>query len=787
MKDFNEAFRFWTGKSKQLKQLLVENGLMRRDEKFNFRRAVSLYANHNFEAADFADASLMRSVTNDITMNRARARYESNDEFTPYLAAMNIATSNLNEFHHQTINVEDNELYLQAFRDRLRELLYTADIDRMNIQLVFRAELPNGDIVSEVRKLTSKVLAQLIHIIDNLGIMEEEDLGYELGLITNFAMLKSIEVIDGNQQVNARKRRAPGFFSWLIKPSPFDLSRYQIYSNFEDIDTEQCFIHSLRMKGVDESIINAISLDLADIKNVTLKTVEHIAEKYGLHINVKAVYPDKFFNNRYPRRDMYNDSCDWIELCFFTLAKESYPEHMIPYDENIKFNFNYFKASDEQKQELNKHSVDELVRYSRFNSKGPRFELKGNSIDSIKLLRELHSLQDRILIPLTNEQKCELKNKKNEIAYDSIFEINDSCLRPYTAQHPIFGSIDNLYQVGGSVESLIHRCISGLGPRISKAQHVAEALVDLDSNSAYANAGTHIKIPLGKPKRYTKDIDVFKCDAAYLLIDIKAFHKYQKYTAVQRLSKGNRFVDLITLNDLIKWHEIEYDIIDGIYYNEGSVSIASQIIEIYNKRKLAMLAGDEAESKRLKKLLNINLYGKSIQKRKATKIEYFNTFEEGLNFMCLNPNAESMIARDGTFKVTVYKRWTDSFNLAFLGCSIISTARAIINHYIYTLEHNGVEVLYSNVDSLFIRRRDLARFNELFPNSIGIELGQFSYDYDYDGTEYADEAIFIKRGCYILKFNDIQKYQIRNIANTIKNPSWENYVVALGSIANDAL
>ena len=71
-------------------------------------------------------------------------------------------------------------------------------------------------------------------------------------------------------------------------------------------------------------------------------------------------------------------------------------------------------------------------------------------------------------------------------------------------------------------------------------------------------------------------------------------------------------------------------------------------------------------------------------------------------------------------------------------------ARRIINKYIYILEDSGVEVLYSNMDSLFIKKSAFEKFNELFPNliKIGDKLGEFHFDYNENNNyEYATEGI----------------------------------------------
>ena len=293
--------------------------------------------------------------------------------------------------------------------------------------------------------------------------------------------------------------------------------------------------------------------------------------------------------------------------------------------------------------------------------------------------------------------------------------------------------------------------------------------------SCHTNAATYIKLPLWYPKLWEPTVDLETVDAAYLLIKITKIGKWRKYPAVNHLKLGERWVDLYQLQDLIKWHEIEYEIINGIYFDSGSVSIATSIRDVFELRKQALVAGDEEEAGRIKKMLNRELYGKSLQHRKPQQKMYFLTYEEAMKFMCKNSNATSLVKEGKKIYVTIGKRWTDNYNMAYLGCSILSMARRIINNYIYTLQDNGVEVLYSNMDSIFIRTSDMAKFNELFPNAIGNDLGQFHYDYDIDGYESAREAIFIKKGVYILKLDE-EHYQMRNLGNTIEDMSWEGYL-----------
>ena len=96
------------------------------------------------------------------------------------------------------------------------------------------------------------------------------------------------------------------------------------------------------------------------------------------------------------------------------------------------------------------------------------------------------------------------------------------------------------------------------------------------------------------------------------------------------------------------------------------------------------------------------------------------------------------------------------------------------------LTEYGVDVLYSCTDSIIIRESDLPMFNQLFPNAIGNRLGQFKLE--MDGHQHASEAIFVKKGCYCLKYPD-GSFKIRWVGKDkneiIKQGTWSVYSDAL--------
>lgn len=848
--DYNAARKRWSGKSDRLRQLVYSKNWYDKP-RYNYLHAVSIWLQHqkshkphpvnniadseapisrlmiaekqltrahNKQATPYNNANVLRFVSDKYLSRQARraevvpnnanvlrlfndkhlARQARHEEQTPdndteemetFLETLDVMGKSLKDMHNTEINLDVDEKHRNLIGSHLRTILGNSNPSDTHILIEFRFTDEYGYPHMECRMFNYKNLEFIMNTIAKLGTDEEEDLGYELGSASTFAQITSIKIIDVDQldeyqRPGYRKRR---FFNWLTLEN-YHLERYQIYHKLEDVDDETCFIHCLRECGVDKSILDSIKFDIEKIDGVTTTAIDHIANKYNLHLRIATVYPEKYVFNDYGpptyvanrgrsslrARTHGNKKSKVINLCYFTLVKTDYPEHIIPYDENINM----------------------VCK----NSKGTNYIKKMNSI---QLLRYLHVHESELLRRLTANDLLRIKManklKRNEVD----FSINETCYRPwckynerynsacelvFTAAGDIsravveraLSSIPNLYQVSGNVQRLIRKCAIGLGARLLRPQHITVPVVDLDMSSCHASAATQVRFPLGKPKLIDANFNL-DVDAAYMLVNIKRIHSHRTFSIIPNLKRGYRYVDLITLKDLIKYHKIEYEIVNGIYYNEGSVSISSIIHQIYEEKKLAHINGDEAKEKEIKSILNRDLYGKCLIKPKYVEKKYFDNEDDAKKYMLTNPNDINLTFKKGKYIAFRTKQWTDSYNIAHWGCLVLSQARHAICERIYTLQTAGVEVLYNNMDSIFIKHSDMHIFNDLFPNSIGNELGQFHYDYDVPGFEYAQEAVFIKPGVYALKLDE-NNYHYRNVNNVIENVNWNNYLTKLTSV-----
>ena len=161
------------------------------------------------------------------------------------------------------------------------------------------------------------------------------------------------------------------------------------------------------------------------------------------------------------------------------------------------------------------------------------------------------------------------------------------------------------------------------------------------------------------------------------------------------------YVDRITLEELEKYHEIEYECKVGLIFTEGHNSkIAKVIKKIYDYRMLYKKEGNPLQL--LYKLILNVAYGKTIQKPKDTKIIWRadkTTSERSL----LRIYGESLQSvekpKNGVkiFKAKVRIGIINHWAMPHCGSLVLSQSKRIMNEI---LVHYGEYVIYTDTDSL---------------------------------------------------------------------------------------
>ena len=574
-------------------------------------------------------------------------------------------------------------------------------------------------------ELNEEQVDWLVNVIKNGGEFFENPKEYEG--YSEGSSLAGIKIIDIDQlpmekQLRAHRALHAGFpYVHKVDHSPY--TKYQIYGYKDVRDDENCFVHTLKVSGlVPEDKIASISARVGMLPYIGYKGVDFIAEEFKLNIRITVLRRDA--NGKAHRK--YKS---------FEYGSEDDPVIFIG--------------------SFNKHFV--------LNE-----EISPNK-DTLKVISDLFRLDQ--VKPILNK---DIQKQAPEL----IFEWTDNDLRKYQTESKHFMSrflstIKDLYQVGGNLEVIIRKCLRGGRCLISqKKLHVYDSLVDLDVNALYPYAMTKLFIQCGKPKKmpafWTLDYVLQNADEmisqAFMEIEITKIGKRRQYPVINGLHEDYYWVDLITLQDLIKYHEIEATLVRGIYYDgPRDYSIQRFIRCLHDKRRILEITDREDEAKELKLAMN-KIYGYACQRNHPMKFKEMSK-EEVEDYMIANfgiaPIAKPDNENEGIYHAQTAKEWTNSFNMCNLAVSICSMARRIMNEILYTCEDNNIEVFYSDTDSIFIRERDMDKLNALFLNElIGDELGQMSSDIKNKDFYYAEEAIFLAKKQYCLKLDDTH-YQVR--------------------------
>ena len=233
------------------------------------------------------------------------------------------------------------------------------------------------------------------------------------------------------------------------------------------------------------------------------------------------------------------------------------------------------------------------------------------------------------------------------------------------------------------------------------------------------------------------------------------------------------YVDKISLEDLIEYHKIEFDIVRGYYYNEGRNETIGVVIQsLFNTRLKAKKEGNPIQN--VYKLLMNSAYGKTIMKpiddetKFIKKEDYEDYVSSNFTFM---KEAEEITGN--FYKVKLDKQINSHQNLAPCGIEVLAMSKRIMNEVMCLAEDNKLSIYYQDTDSLHIHTEEVNKLSDLFREKykrelIGKQMGQFHTDFSsgiLKGSLKAVESIFLGKKCYIDKLEGDEKgvydYHIR--------------------------
>ena len=302
----------------------------------------------------------------------------------------------------------------------------------------------------------------------------------------------------------------------------------------------------------------------------------------------------------------------------------------------------------------------------------------------------------------------------------------------------------------------------------NKKQHIKKPIADFDGVSLYPSAMMRmLGYELGKPKILLKKqlnkrfLD--KCDNYYVTIKIKKVGKNRRFPLISyrdengirqyKNAKLDRFYACKTeLEDLIKFQKIEFDIIEGLYFNEGFNRAVPGIMQVLFDERVKMKKQGNPIQNTLKLLMNSS-YGKLLIKPIDTKFEFAYSTKEFNKKTKYSYNQIMEVERMGEMHIfKLRKAVNTSFNSSNLGSSVLAMSKRIMNEVI-TLDEKSM--FYTDTDSIHIYLNSVqplaAKYREVYGKElIGNNPGQFHTDFDKINNKdsWAKETIIVGKKSY---------------------------------------
>jgi hypothetical protein len=337
------------------------------------------------------------------------------------------------------------------------------------------------------------------------------------------------------------------------------------------------------------------------------------------------------------------------------------------------------------------------------------------------------------------------------------------------------GVYEGVYKLGGVVREFIQKCMVGGRTMCAdnKKHHVTGKVDDFDATSLYPSAMERLGgYLLGKPKvLQTLDYNVVKnYDGYFIQIKIIKVGINRTFSLMSEITdKGIRmfhndmvgktlYVDKTTLEDMLQFQNVEFEIIRGYYYNEERNYKLKEVIQyLFNERLRQKKLGNPIQN--IFKLIMNSAYGKTLLKPIDDDVKYVYGEENMMKVVLANYAFIKEVQKIGedNWEIKLIKSINSHYNNACCGVEVLSMSKRIMNEVMCLSEDKGYNIYYQDTDSMHIDTDNvdlLAKdYKEKYDRElIGKQMGQFHTDFDSDklqGTIYAKESIFLGKKCYV--------------------------------------
>jgi len=363
----------------------------------------------------------------------------------------------------------------------------------------------------------------------------------------------------------------------------------------------------------------------------------------------------------------------------------------------------------------------------------------------------------------------------------------------------VYDKISNIQHVCGNLRKFISKAVYGGRVHVNEKylkQIIKKILSDFDACSMYPSAIIRICKELGFPtQKWTKIIDFKNTlsleDRVYYVVKIRLTKINKKIqipvVCIKDKSGTSNYVnelppcgevemtvDKITLEDMIRFQDIEYDFIEGIEVSmvNSNKTLGDEIMRLY-KERLKVKSSNPAMGELIKLILN-SIYGKTCPRQNFYTEECVSG-EKINDYIVKNfHNIENIEKINIDVYICKVFKPDSSFSPNIIGCMILSMSKRIMNEVFQICDNNNYPVYYTDTDSMHIDKLDIPKISKIYYEMYGKELigkmpEQFHSDFKLIGSDdkeidpdnvISTKSIFLGKKCYIDSLEGIDKDNI---------------------------
>jgi len=584
----------------------------------------------------------------------------------------------------------------------------------------------------------------------------------------------------------------------------------QSYDSNEKVSPEQLavygFLNILTKNGKQDSLCYFHNL----------KYDYHLLEQY-LNITNKCEKDKQVYSVTVLWKKQVVEFRDSFKILTFALAKFQktldLPKH-ISKKEAISYEY-YTKENNNQgcatSTYLDLLSEESQVIFRENLLKEPSYDPKTKTFNPLTYYKEYLRLDCLVLkkgVRKFNKLIKDLTGGMSIYNHLTISSLTDKYMR-------LYGAYDGVYEVSGNLREYIGRAVYGGRVCVNalfKRKLVEGKIADLDGVSLYPSAIERLcdetGLPLGKCRRYDpKVVDGWrKSSYAVLTVKITKVNKIQKMPFIAHRTEDSIkysneppkepiIIDSTTLEDYIKFHEIEYEILDGVEWNSGHGPTMGELILDLFKQRLKFKKLKPALAQVIKLMLN-STYGKTIMKKSKISTKIVKNDDKFESYIYNNFNTITKFRKLNQYNYEVTSMCSDdSYNRAHIGCSILSMSKRIMNEVFDIANSLNLPIYYTDTDSIHCNLEDIPAIEKEYLRIynkplIGVNLGQFHVDFDLKGavTEiYATKSIFLGKKSYIdlIESTNAKGEKITGVHYRLKGITKEGVIHSSKEYSND--